>query len=86
MCSRVKPEAPVVAIVIEKPSQLADSLANNPLRIEFKVNQVSFSCELVTALHVASHVLYTVSVRNVQCGMIQMLNPVSHTCIVCMHW
>ena len=69
MCSSVNPEAPVVTIVIEKPSHLADSLANTPVRIEYKVNQVSFSCELVTALHVALHVLYTVSVRTVQCGM-----------------
>ena len=66
----MKPEAPVVTIAIEKPSQLADSLANTPVRIEYKVNQVSFSCELVTALHVALLVLYTVSVRNVQCGML----------------
>ena len=44
---------PVVAIVIEKPSQLANSLANHPIRIEFEVNQVSFTCELATALHVA---------------------------------
>ena len=42
---------PVVAIVIEKPSQLADSLADHPIKIEFKVNQVSFPCELATALH-----------------------------------
>ena len=55
----MKPEAPVVAMVIEKPSQLADSLTNHPDMIEMKVNQVSFSCEQVTALHVALRVLYT---------------------------
>ena len=54
----VKPEdhpriaTPVVAIAIEKPLQLADSLADHPVRIEFKVNQVSFTCELATALHI----------------------------------
>ena len=41
---------PVVAIAMEEPLQLVDSLADHPVRIEFKVNQVSFSCELVTAL------------------------------------
>ena len=56
MCSSVKPEAPVVTIVIEKPAQIAESLTIHPVRIEFKV---SFTCELATTLHVASHVLYT---------------------------
>ena len=58
VCS-VKPEdrprivAPLVAITMEEPLQLADSLANHPVRIDqFKVNQVSFSCELATALHI----------------------------------
>ena len=64
----VKPEVrprivtPVVAIAIEKPLQLANNLANHPFRIEFKVNQVSFSCELATALHV-----YWQLVLSVQC-------------------
>ena len=53
---------PVVAIAIEKPLQLADSLANHPVRMEFKVNQVSFTCELATALHV-----YWELVLSVQC-------------------
>ena len=39
---------PLVAIVIKKLLQPADSLADHPVRIEFKVNQVSFSCELAT--------------------------------------
>ena len=62
----VKPEdrprivTPVVAIVIEKPSQLADSLADHPIRMEFEVNQVSFTCELATALHVYWHIKCTV--------------------------
>ena len=42
-------DTPVDAIAIEKPLQLADSLADRPVRIRFKV---SFSCELATALHV----------------------------------
>ena len=69
MCS-VKPEVrprtvtPVVAIAIEKTLQLADSLADHPVRIEFKVNQVSFSCELTTALHV-----YWQLVLSVQCAI-----------------
>ena len=56
VCS-VKPEdhpkivTPVVAIVIKKLLQLPDSLADHPVRIEFKVNQVNFTCELATALH-----------------------------------
>ena len=40
------------AIAIEKPLQLADSLGNHSVRIEFKVNQVSFTCEVATALYV----------------------------------
>ena len=83
MCS-VKPEdrprivTPVVAIVIEKPSQLADSLADHPIRIEFKVNQVSFSCELAAALqHVccilATHVCEcTVCHLGCGCGLAHM--------------
>ena len=49
---RVRPEdhpiiaAPVVAIAIERSSQLADSLVDSPIRIEFSVNQVCFSCQL----------------------------------------
>ena len=56
----MKPEAPVVAIVIEKPSQLVDSLTNNPPQDEFKVNQVSFTCELILIEHAlfASEILH----------------------------
>ena len=49
---RVRPKdhpiiaAPVVAIALERPSQLADSLVDSPIRIEFNVNQVCFSCQL----------------------------------------
>ena len=77
VCS-VKPEnrpriaTPVVAMVIEKPSQLADSFANNPVRIELKVNQVSLSCELATALHVASCVLYVYWQFIIQCVYCQL--------------
>ena len=80
VCS-VKPEGrpriviPVVAIAIEKPLQLADSLANHPFRIEFKVNQVSFICELATAMNVYWQLMLTV-----QCVTWDM-DAVSHTCI-----
>ena len=73
VCS-VKPEdrprivTPVVAIVIEKPSQLADSLADHPIRIEFKVNQVSFTCELATARCITC-VVHWELVLSVQCVM-----------------
>ena len=43
---------PVVAIAMEEPLQLVDSLADHPVRNEFKVNQVSFSYELTNALHI----------------------------------
>ena len=42
---------PVVAIAIEELLQLG-CLADHPVRNEFKVKQISFSCELVTALHI----------------------------------
>ena len=73
VCS-VKPEdrprivTPVVAIVIEKPSQLADSLADHPIRIEFEVNQVSFTCELATARCITC-VVHWVVVLSIQCVM-----------------
>ena len=65
---RLRPEdhsriaAPVVAIAIEKSSQLADSLVDDPIRIEFSVNQVCFSCQLF--MH---FIVHTVHVRCVQC-------------------
>ena len=58
VCS-VKPDdrpriaAPVVAIAIEEPYQLADSLADNPVRIKFEVNQVRLSCYMYK-LHVCN--------------------------------
>ena len=58
--------APVVAIAIEKSSQLADSLVDSlvdsPIRIEFSVNQVCFSCQLF--MH---FIVRTVHIRCVQC-------------------
>ena len=65
MCS-VKPEVrprvvtPELAFLIEKHLQLADSLANHPVRMEFKVNQVSVSCKLAAALHVYWQLVLTV--------------------------
>ena len=85
MCS-VKPEdrpkivTPVVAIVIEKPSQLADSLADHPIRIEFEVNQVSFTCELATARCCITCVIHWELVLSIQCVMWDV-DAVFHTCV-----
>ena len=70
---------PVVVIVIEKPSQLADSLADHPIRIEFEVNQVSFTCELATA-HCITCVVHRELVLTVQCAMWDV-DAVFHTCV-----
>ena len=83
---RVRPEdhpiiaAPVVAIAIEKSSQLADSLVDNPIRIEFNVNQVCFSCQLFIVLH-SAYSAHTMCAVYVSVGM----DGVYHTnssCIV----
>ena len=82
----------MVTIVIKKLSPLADSLTNHPDMIEFKVNQVSFTCELVTALLVYWQLICV----SVQC-VIWDVDAVLHTrvhiypalcvyvCLTCVH-
>ena len=72
---RVRPEdhpiiaAPVVAIALEKSSQLADSLVDSPIRIKFNVNQVCLSCQLFMHCIVRTMLCAVLStyVRCVQC-------------------
>ena len=67
VCS-VKPEdrpriaAPVVAVAIEEPYQLADSLADNPVRIKFEVNQHNNSHTRCSWFAVLLHLPCTVDV------------------------
>ena len=69
----------MVTIVIKKLLQLANSLADHPDRIEFKVNQVSFSCVLATARCITCGVYWQLmlSVQYVTWDV----DAVLHTCV-----